>query len=68
MFEQQYRNGNQAQSNNNTKPNGKIVRFDDDANNKGKPVMHGTVLLLETITKNKAKFSMRDVERAEKAR
>jgi len=81
MFEQQPRTGTQVQSdndnrtgnqvqsdNNNTKPNGKIVCFDGDANNNGKPIMHGTGLGIETRTKNKAKFSKRDVKRAEKAR
>ena len=81
MFEQQPRTGNQVQSdnnnrtgnqvqsdNNNTKPNGEIVRFDGDANNNGKPIMHGTVLGIETITKNKALFTTWDVKRAEKAR
>jgi len=67
MFKKQDRTGNQVQSdNNNTKPKGKLVRFDGDAND-SKPVMHGTILGIETITKNKAKFSKRDVRRAEKA-
>ena len=61
------RNGNEVQIDH-TKPSGKIVRFDGDANNNGKPIMHGTGLGIETRTKNKAKFSKRDVKRAEKAR
>jgi len=71
LFEQQPRNGTQVRSDNNnrtgnelqtdhTKPNGMIVCFDDDANN-DKPIMHGTALEIETITKNKAKLSKRDV-------
>ena len=61
MFEQQPRTGNQVQSdnnnrtgnqvqsdNNNTKPNGKIVHFNGDANNNGKHIMHGRVLGIET--------------------
>jgi len=75
MFEQQ--TGTQVQSDHNNnrtgnevpfdrvKPNGKTVRFDKDIN---KPIMHGTVLGIETITKNKSLFTKRDVKRAEKAR
>ena len=56
MFKKQDWTGNQVQSDNkNTKSNGKLIHFDDDAND-GKPVMHGTVLRIETITKNKASF------------
>ena len=61
-------NGNQVQSdNNNTKPNGKIVCFNSDANNNSKPIMHGTIFGIETITKEKEKNSKREVKCAEKA-